>query len=248
MILETHALSRSFGALAAVDGVDLCVAPGRVHAVIGPNGAGKTTLINLLSGDLAPTAGRIMLRGHDVTGLTTDAIARRGIGRTYQRTSLYAPLTCRRTCWLGARAAADTRLSFFRPARRDRAAAARAHAALERVGLAHRADVAAGALSHGEQRQLEIALVLATDPEILLLDEPLAGMGREESARMAALIRALAPAHTVVLVEHDMDAVFAIADELTVMVAGRVLESGPPAAIRASTAVRDAYLGAETTT
>ncbi len=244
MILETRALSRTFGAVVAVDAVDLGVAAGHVHAVIGPNGAGKTTLLNLLSGELAPSAGRIVFNGREMAGLTPDRVARAGIGRTFQRVNVFPHLSCLRSCWLGARAAVDTRMRFVRPAAFDRGSHDTAMAALAAVGLTRRADTPAGALSHGEQRQLELAMVLAAAPALLLLDEPLAGLGREESGRMAALIRGLAPRHTVVLVEHDMDAVFAIADVITVMDGGRVLESGPPDAIRASTAVRDAYLGA----
>ncbi len=244
MILTTHGLSRTFGAVVAVDAVDLGIEAGQVHAVIGPNGAGKTTLLNLLSGELAPSAGRIVFLGRDITGLPPDRVARVGIGRTFQRVNVFPELSCRRSCWLGARAAADTGMRFLRAAAADRESQSRARAALAAVGLDHRAETPAGALSHGEQRQLELAMVLASAPALLLLDEPLAGLGREESDRMAALIRSLAPRHTVALVEHDMDAVFAVADIITVMEGGRVLETGPPGAIRASAAVQDAYLGA----
>ena len=235
-VLVTRDLGVSFGGLRAVHNLNLSVAVGEVHAVIGPNGAGKTTLVNLLSGDLKPTGGRVLFRGKDITGLPPYRIAALGIGRTYQITNIFPAFTCERNCWLAARARAGSAMRFFRAA----AATARA---LEMTGLSAKAATPAHDLSYGEQRQLEIAMLLALEPDVLLLDEPLAGMGAEESEAVVALIRSLAPGHAMLLIEHDMDAVFAIADRLTVMVNGEVLETGAPDEIRASARVRDAYLG-----
>jgi branched-chain amino acid transport system ATP-binding protein len=243
VLLETLGLSKSFGGLAAVGEASLSFARGEVHAVIGPNGAGKTTLINLLSGDLRPDGGAVRLKGWDIAGLPANRISQLGIGRSYQRSNIFSGLTCRRNCWLAAASRLPRALRAFRPASAYPEVAERAQRALERTGLAARGEELAADLSYGEQRQLEIAMMLATDPEVLLLDEPMAGMGAEESARVVDLVRELAPGHAVVLIEHDMDAVFALADVLTVMVAGRVLESGAPAEIRRSAAVREAYLG-----
>ncbi|MBX6368570.1 MAG: ABC transporter ATP-binding protein [Rhodospirillales bacterium] len=244
-LLVTEALSKRFQGLAAVNNVALSFEAGRVHAVIGPNGAGKTTLINLLSGELPPTSGRILLRGRDITGLPAHRIARLGLGRSFQRTNIFPQFTCRQNCWLGAQARLPSSMRFFRPARRFRAIGEAAERALEVCGLAARAETPAASLSYGEQRQLELAMLLASEPEILLLDEPLAGMGPEESWRVVELLRSLAKTHTLILVEHDMDAVFAISEQITVMVNGEVLETGSPEAIRASSAVQEAYLGRE---
>ena len=242
-ILATEALSKRFQGLAAVHNVTLAFEPGRVHAVIGPNGAGKTTLINLLSGELPPSAGRIFLRGREITGSPAHLVARRGLGRSFQRTNIFPQFTCRQNCWLGAQARLPSSMRFFRPARRHRALGDSAMRALDACGLAGRAETPAAALSYGEQRQLELAMLLASEPEILLLDEPLAGMGPEESQRVVELLRTLANRYTLILVEHDMDAVFAISERITVMVNGEVLETGTPEAIRNSSAVQEAYLG-----
>ena len=242
--LETVALTRRFGGLAAVDGVSLRCHHREVHAVIGPNGAGKTTLINLLSGDLPASSGRILVRGQDVTGLSADRISRLGIGRSYQKTNVFLPFTAFENCRLAAQSRLPSSMRLFRNARRYRAINEAAGRALVLAGLEGRGGVPVMALSHGEQRQVEIAMVLATQPAILLLDEPLAGMGAEESARIVELLGRLAGDHAILLVEHDMDAVFAVADRLTVMANGRVLETGAPAAIRSSRAVQEAYLGA----
>jgi branched-chain amino acid transport system ATP-binding protein len=241
--LETSALTKRFGGLVAVDGVSLRVARGAVHCVIGPNGAGKTTLINLLSGDLSPTSGQIRLGGEDITSLPPYRVSKRGIGRSYQKTNIFPEFTVFENCWLAAQSRLPSAMRFFRPAARLRDVAARTERALELAGLAGRARVPAGALSHGEQRQLEIGLILATEPRVLLLDEPMAGMSADESARMVDLIKRLRGEHTLILVEHDMDAVFAVADVITVMVNGAVLESGAPEAIRKSRVVQEAYLG-----
>ena len=242
-ILETEALTRRFAGLLAVNAVGLSFAPGRIHAIIGPNGAGKSTLINLLSGELAPSAGRIRFEGRDITGATPDAVSRLGIGRSFQKTNVFPRFTAFENCRLAAQSRLPSSMRFFRPASRYEAPRRAAATALERVGLGARADMPAQALSHGEQRQLEIAMVLATSPKLLLLDEPLAGMGPEESRAAVALLKEIARDHTLILVEHDMDAVFAIADTLTVMVNGEVLASGSVEAVRADQAVQDAYLG-----
>jgi branched-chain amino acid transport system ATP-binding protein len=243
-VLNVTGIAKIFGGLAAVGGVSLDVHRGQVHAVIGPNGAGKSTLINLLSGDLRPSAGSIRFAGTEIAGMSADQISRLGIGRSYQRTNIFAQLSV----FENARLAAQSRLKrtgFVRPASGYSAVAEAAERALDTVGLLARASDVASVLSHGEQRQLEIAMTLATDPQVLLLDEPLCGMGAEESQRMIQLIDTLACEHAVVLVEHDMDAVFSVAAVLTVMVNGRVLESGPPAQIRSSALVQEAYLGHE---
>ncbi|PIX76389.1 MAG: ABC transporter ATP-binding protein, partial [Rhodocyclales bacterium CG_4_10_14_3_um_filter_68_10] len=209
----------------------------------GPNGAGKSTLTNLLSGDLPPTSGRILFRDRDIAGRAPHRISRLGVGRSYQKTNIFKPFTVLENCRLAAQSRAPHALRILSRAERFRDLARNAEAALELAGLAQRADEIAANLSHGEQRQLEIAMCLATAPTLLLLDEPLAGMGATESARMVELIRALGRDHAVMLIEHDMDAVFAVAQRLTVMVNGEVLESGMPEAVRASPAVQSAYLG-----
>ena len=242
-LLSTARLSRHFGGLAAVKEVSLALRRGEVHALLGPNGAGKSTLINLLSGDLAASAGRVLYQGRDVTHLSVDRRARAGIGRSYQKTNVFPAFTAFENC----RLAAQSRLPRAWRVLENAYALLRhlpvAERALAAAGLEGRGKRVAATLSHGEQRQLEVAMVLATGPDVLLLDEPLAGTGPEEAERMVALLRRLAPEHAILLVEHDMDAVFALADMVTVMVEGEVLESGPPAQIRASPAVRRAYLG-----
>jgi branched-chain amino acid transport system ATP-binding protein len=242
-ILAVTALSRHFGGLAAVSDVSLELRMAEVHAVIGPNGAGKTTLINLLSGDLAPSAGSIRFEGREIAGLSADRIARRGVGRSYQKANIFPDFTLIENCRLAAQARLPSSMRLFRPALDHRELGDEAARALDLVELAEPWDRLAGRVSHGEQRQLEIAMTLATGPQVLLLDEPLAGMGAEESERMVALIARLAETHAVLLVEHDMDAVFSVATTLTVMVNGRVLEQGAPAVIRESAAVQQAYLG-----
>lgn len=241
--LRTDGLTKRFGGLVAVDDVSLTVRQGDLHCVIGPNGAGKTTLINLLSGDLTPTAGGIQFAGRDVAGWPAYRLSRLGIGRSYQRTNIFPAFTVRENCWLGAQSRLPSSYRFFRRADRDATVAACADRALAMVGLVERADAVAANLSHGEQRQLEIAVMLATEPKLLLLDEPMAGMSADETARMVTLLRRLKADHTLILIEHDMDAVFALADVITVMVEGRVLASGAPADVRANRSVQDAYLG-----
>jgi branched-chain amino acid transport system ATP-binding protein len=238
-ILAARGLSRRFGGLMAVREVSLALERGRIHALIGPNGAGKTTLVNLLSGELRPSAGSILFEGREIAGRRPYRIARRGIARSYQRVNLFADFSAFENCRLAAQARGRSSLI---PARAKRAHAERAEQALVLVGLAatHRL---AGALSHGERRQLEIAVALSTAPKVLLLDEPLAGLGHEESRAMATLIRSIAADHAILLIEHDVDAVLSVADTLTVMVDGAVLASGDPATVRANRAVQDAYLG-----
>jgi len=242
-VLVTEGLSKYFGALAAVDDVGLTFNTGRIHAIIGPNGAGKTTLINLLSGEIKPSKGTVRFKGRDITGAPPNRVSQLGVGRSYQKTNIFPSFTCEQNCWLAGQSRLKTSMRFFRPSSRYADVGARTNRALEQCGLTHRADSVASAMSYGEQRQLEIGMMLATEPELLLLDEPLAGMGREESLRVIELLRALAVAHTLILIEHDMDAVFAIAEDLTVMVNGQVLETGTPEQIRASPEVQRAYLG-----
>ena len=242
-LLRTEDLRRQFGGLAAVKSVSLECHEGRVHAVIGPNGAGKTTLINLLSGDLAPSAGSIEILGRQVNGLGAHQISQLGVGRSYQRTNIFMSFTAFENCRLAAQSRLPSSMRFVRAAARYREVNEMAMQALAAAELRGREDVVAAALSHGERRSLEVAMTLATRPKVLLLDEPLAGMGSDESARMVELLRKLAPAHAMLLVEHDMDAVFALADTLTVMVDGAVLATGTPASVRANPEVQRAYLG-----
>ena len=242
-VLRTQGLSRRFGGLMAANNVAIELQRGRLHALLGPNGAGKTTLINLLSGDLRASSGSISYKGDDITRYSADRRSRIGIGRSYQKTNIFPAFTAFENCRLAAQSRTPRVLHVFADALGYPPVRDAARRALEAAGLGGRAGQIASALSHGEQRQLEIAMVLATAPDVLLLDEPLAGMGAEEVGRMVALLQKLTPGHAILLVEHDMDAVFAVADVITVMVDGQVLESGSPAQIRSSAAVRQAYLG-----
>jgi branched-chain amino acid transport system ATP-binding protein len=242
-LLEIRGVTKSFGGLVATNRVDLDVIEGETHALIGPNGAGKTTLIGQLAGDLAPDAGRIRFAGTDITGLSTPARSLRGLARSFQITSVFREATALDNVALAVQAHAGSSFRFWRPARRDPTLQMPAREMLTSVGLGARADVVAANLAHGEQRQLEIAMVLATRPRLLLLDEPMAGMGAEESQRMIAFLRGLKGRHTILLVEHDMDAVFALADRISVMVYGRLIATGSPADVRANPDVRQAYLG-----
>ena len=245
LILETLNLSRTFGALVAVDKVSLQFRRQQVHAIIGPNGAGKTTLINLLSGELDTSLGSIRYNDQDITSFAPDRISRLGIGRSYQKTNIFSGFTCLHNCWLGAQSRLPTSMRFVRPASRYDEVRDRADQALRDCGLYKRRNTVAAQMSYGEQRQLEIGMMLATDPQLLLLDEPLAGMGQDESLQIIELLKKLAENHTLILIEHDMDAVFSIAQKLTVMVNGRVLETGSVEQIRNSKAVHKAYLGEE---
>jgi branched-chain amino acid transport system ATP-binding protein len=244
-ILRTKGLTKRFGGLVAVSDVSLDLHVGEIHVVIGPNGAGKTTLTNLLSGDLPPTSGEVMFEGRDIAGSSSDHISRLGIGRSYQKTNIFLPFSVFENCRLAAQSRTPHAIRVFTLAAAYAAINRQAEQAMAAAGLTHRAERIAATLSHGEQRQLEIAMCLATQPRVLLLDEPLAGMGPHESQRMVELIKGLTVDHAIMLIEHDMDAVFALAHRLTVMVNGEVLESGTPEAVRASPAVQLAYLGGE---
>ncbi|WP_135467239.1 ABC transporter ATP-binding protein [Crenalkalicoccus roseus] len=241
--LAAEGLTRRFGGLTAVDDVSITLAIGELHAVIGPNGAGKSTLVNLLAGELRPSAGRIWLGREEVTAWPSWRRALAGIGRSFQRSNVMRGMTVLENVRLAAQAGEFPLRRWLRPAAREHGPLRAARGALTRVGLREAEERVAGTLSHGELRLLEIAMALAMRPTVLLLDEPLAGLGPEEGERVAALLRQLARDHALLLIEHDMDVVFAVADRLTVMVEGRVLERGTPAEIRASPAVREAYLG-----
>jgi len=227
----------------AVDRVSIELQRGSVHAVIGTNGAGKSTLINILSGEIAPSGGSVELLGHDVTGWTQPRRARAGLGRSYQRNTIYPSFSVFENCRLAAQAATQKPWQWWRDAQRCEASTTAARAAAARAGLGGVLGRTAGLLSHGQKRQLEIAMCLATAPEVLLLDEPLAGMGAEETDRMLALLAELKDGHAILLVEHDMDAVFRVADRITVMVNGAVIACDTPASVRASPEVQAAYLG-----
>jgi branched-chain amino acid transport system ATP-binding protein len=244
--MRTVALSKRFGGLAAVNDVSLAFLVGEIHAVIGPNGAGKSTLVNLLSGDFKPTSGDIFLGEANVTALAADRRGLLGIGRSYQKTTIFSDATVFENVRLAVQAHAPCAVALMARAADERDLRTRTDAALATAGLAGRAGAHANTLSHGEQRQLEIAMVIATDPKVVLLDEPLAGMSGSESRDMVALIKTLRHGRAVLLVEHDMDAVFAVADKLTVMADGKVIASGAPEDVRRHPAVRTAYLGAET--
>ncbi|BDB23891.1 ABC transporter ATP-binding protein [Cupriavidus sp. TA19] len=244
-VLQAQQLTRRFGGLTAVAGVDLSLSLHEIHAVIGTNGAGKSTLINMLSCELPPTSGRLFLKGEEVTGWSQPRLARHGVGRSYQRNNIFLPLTVRENCRLAAQSRAQRAWRLWESAQGCRTSAALADEAMERAGLAQLADRPASDLAHGQKRQLEVAMCLATQPVALLLDEPLAGMGAEESTRMLGLLRGLREGHAILLVEHDMDAVFSVADRITVMVNGTVIATGTPEAIRANREVQLAYLGEE---
>ncbi len=239
-MIETVDLRRAFGGLVALDGVTVRVAEGERRAIIGPNGAGKTTLFNILTGELRPTSGRVRLAGEDVTGRRPHELARRGLARMYQRNELFDPLPARDNVALGVGAARGPYRPFTRPPAADVAAA---DALLEQVGLGDRVRVPARELSHGERRQLELALALARRPRVLLLDEPTAGMSPAETARITSLIASLERTLTIVVVEHDMDVVFRLAERVTVLHEGRVIADGTPAAVRADSQVNEVYLG-----
>jgi branched-chain amino acid transport system ATP-binding protein len=243
-MLQVDGLTKRFGGLTAVDQVSLNVTRGELHAVIGPNGAGKSTLINLLSGDLLPSSGTILFNQQEISQLTTEKRSRLGFGRSYQKTNIFPSFSTLENCRLAAQSRAPHGLNWLRDALDYKSILKAAERALAVTHLSHRSAELALALSHGEQRQLEIAMCLATDPQLLLFDEPLAGVGAEESQRMIELIARLAETHAVLLVEHDMDAVFQLAKVLTVMVDGKVLASGTPQEIRANREVQSAYLGA----
>jgi branched-chain amino acid transport system ATP-binding protein len=238
-------LVKYFGALAATDGLDLTVTPGEIHAIIGPNGAGKTTLLAQLTGEIHPDAGTIRFAGQDITRLPMHRRVALGLARSFQITSIFKGFSALDNVALAVQAHAGHSFRFWRPARASAQLRQPALEALARVGLASRTHTLAANLSHGEQRQLEIAMALASQPRLLLLDEPMAGMGAEESAEVVALLRQLHGQHTMLLVEHDMDAVFTLADRITVLVYGRAIATGTAADIRRHPEVRQAYLGDE---
>jgi branched-chain amino acid transport system ATP-binding protein len=242
-LLAIDGLTKRFGGVTASDGVDLAVPKGELHAIIGPNGAGKTTLIGQLTGEIPPDAGRIHFDGQDITALPVYKRSRRGLARSFQITSLFNDFTALDNVALAVQAHSGHSFHLWGNAREDEALRAPARETLARVGLTARRDVIVSSMSHGEHRQLEIAMALATRPRMLLLDEPMAGMGPEESVRMIELLRGLKGDLTILLIEHDMDAVFALADRISVLVYGRVIATGAPAEIRSNADVRKAYLG-----
>jgi len=242
-LLRVQNLAKRFGGIVATDDLSLSIPEGELHAVIGPNGAGKTTLIAQLSGQLVTDSGRIYFGGSDISGVSMPSRSLLGLARSFQITSLFLDLSVLDNVALAVQAHAGHSFHFWRIARREPELRDPARAALARVGLSARADLPASALSHGEHRQLELAMALASQPRMLLLDEPMAGLGPEESARMVSMLRDLKKELTILLVEHDMEAVFALADRITVLVYGRVIASGKPEDIRNNAQVRDAYLG-----
>ncbi len=242
-LLRIEGLTKRFGGVVASDNVLLDVTSRELHAVIGPNGAGKTTLIGQVAGEIVPDAGRIQFEGHDITALPVHDRSLLGLARSFQITSLFPNFTALENVALAVQAHAGHSFRFWRPARAEAALRQPARAALDRVGLGARADAIVARMSHGEHRQLELAMALATGPRMLLLDEPMAGLGPDESSRMVKILNELKRDLTILLIEHDMAAVFALADRITVLVYGRVVASGAPAEIRANAEVRQAYLG-----
>jgi len=243
-VLRARGITRRWGGVVAVNGVSIDLARGEIHALIGTNGAGKSTLVNVLSGEVAASSGTVELDGRDVTHWPQPRRARAGLGRSYQRTTVFAPFTVLENCRLAAQARFQQPWRWWSPAARCEECVAAARGAAARAGLEGVLDREAGLLSHGERRQLEIAMCLATDPRVLLLDEPLAGMGAEESRRMLDLLGGLRDGHAILLVEHDMDAVFRVADRITVLVDGAAIASGAPRDVRDNPDVQTAYLGA----
>jgi branched-chain amino acid transport system ATP-binding protein len=242
-MLEARHLCKRFGGLVAVDDVSLRLMRGHVHCIIGPNGAGKSTLVNLLSGDMASSGGKITLCGKDVTRVAAEHRSRMGLGRSFQKTNIFPALSVYQNVHLAAQSRAPQPWKIFSSAYRRGDIDTMIDASLNAAGLMARRDTKVAELSHGEQRQVEIAMLLATQPSVLLLDEPLAGVGHSEAAGMMSLLQSLKKGHAILLIEHDMDAVFAIADTLTVMMNGKVLASGTPAEIRSNQEVQAAYLG-----
>lgn len=242
--LVVRDLAKNFGALRAVDGVNLEVLDGHVHSLIGPNGAGKTTVFNCISGFLQPAGGQVLLNGLDVTAWPPHRLVAAGLARTFQVTKVFSDLTVIENVALGARSSLGRNLQMWRDAQRAIDAQGRAYEVLERLGLAEQAEANADHLAHGDKRILEIAIALALQPQVLLMDEPTAGMSPGETERIAALIRRIATQTTVLLVEHDMEMVLGISDEITVMTQGRVIAHGTPDAVSRDPIVQDAYLGA----
>jgi branched-chain amino acid transport system ATP-binding protein len=242
-LLEIEGLTKRFGGVVAADGISLAIWPGELHAIIGPNGAGKSTLVAQLSGEIVPDSGHIRFDGRDITTSPVYRRSQLGLARSFQVTTLFSDFTAIDNVALSVQAHAGHSFRFWRDARRETDLREPARTALVRVGLGERAGTLVADLSHGERRQLEIAMALAARPRMLLLDEPMAGMGLDESARLVDILRTLKGKITVMLIEHDIDAVFALADRISVLVYGRIIASGEPSAIRADVAVREAYLG-----
>ena len=242
-LLKVDGITKRFGGIVASDDITLSVPAGELHAIIGPNGAGKTTLIGQLTGEITPSSGTVTFAGEDITALATYKRSIKGLARSFQITSLFLDMTALDNIALAVQAHAGSSFHFWRDARTQEELREPARAALDRVGLSQRADTIVSSMSHGEHRQLEIAMALATKPRMLLLDEPMAGMGPEESARLVQTLLELKKQYTILLVEHDMEAVFALADRITVLVYGRVIATGLPEEIRANAEVRQAYLG-----
>jgi len=243
-ILETRNLSKAFGALAAVDDVSLAIEAGTLHSIIGPNGAGKTTLFNLLTGTYRPSSGRILFDGRDITGTPAHRVAHLGLARSFQRTNVFPAFSLLDNVWVAAFACGESwKGLLWRRADRYAEVRARALAALADVGLADKAEQPVRRISHGEQRQLELAIALAAAPRVLLLDEPAAGLSPEETKRLVALVRALKGRYTIVLIEHKMDIIMSVSDRISVMHFGRLIAEGTPAEIQRNREVRRAYLG-----
>jgi len=242
-LLQIAHLDKHFGGVIASDNVTLGIPESELHAIIGPNGAGKTTLVAQLAGEIAPDSGRIVFAGTDITALSAWRRSLLGVARSFQITSLFPEFTALENVALAVQAHSGHSFHFWKNVRRESELREAAYAALDRVGMRDRADVRVSRLSHGEHRQIEIAVALATKPRLLLLDEPMAGLGPTESVRMLALLLELKRQYTIVLIEHDMEAVFALADRISVLVYGRIIASGEPEAIRANAEVRRAYLG-----
>ena len=244
-VLIVDGLVKRFGGLTATDHVSFEILPGEVHAIIGPNGAGKTTLIAQLAGELRPDAGTVVFVGHDLANASVPARALAGLGRSYQISQIFREFTALENVMLAVQAHTSGRFSFMRPVATDASLIETAVAALGQVGLGERAHATVAAMAHGEHRQLELAMALAGNPSLLLLDEPMAGMSQKESEEMISLIRSFKGRYAIMLVEHDMDAVFALADRISVLVYGRIIATGSPGEIRSNRAVREAYLGDE---
>jgi branched-chain amino acid transport system ATP-binding protein len=243
-ILQTESLSKSFGALTAVKDVSLSIAAGSLHSIIGPNGAGKTTLFNLLTGTFAPTSGKIIFDGKDITGTPANRVAHLGLARSFQRTNVFPAFSLFDNVWVAAFATGRSWNGlFYKKANAYPEATARARAALSDVGLLPKADVAAREISHGEQRQLELAIALAAAPRVLLLDEPAAGLSPEETRNMVALVRGLKGRYTIVLIEHKIDIIMSVSDRISVMHFGSLIAEGSPEEIQRNPDVRRAYLG-----
>ena len=244
-ILKVEGLNKRFGAVVATDNLNFEVEPGEIHAVIGPNGAGKTTFVAEIAGMIQPDSGRIVFAGRDITRLPAAARSQLGLARSFQITSIFKNFTALENVMMSIQAHDGHSFRLWRAVRSDKGLTEPAGEMLDRIGLGHRAGIVAANLAHGEQRQLEIAMALATNPKLLLLDEPTAGMGPEDTRRMTEFLAALKGEYSMLLIEHDMDTVFALADRITVLVYGRAIATGTPAAIRANAEVRAAYLGAE---